>query len=173
MGERHLPNPENLSPIIVPLSCLFFWWSNRDVGVFSFFIECRGLMTGCYFSFSFRWTTRKFRLSWWSFIWEAKQPWVIRGNLTFRHTHTQESQQKLLLKTQPERLMTLQDKYSFRSGTGIVPAFAKQGPAEHCEPTRHQSTMAVQQLCVCGWLNVRRSILERWKGDCQSSFFSK
>lgn len=51
MGERHLPNPENLSPIIVPLSCLFFWWSNRDVGVFSFFIECRGLMTGCYFFF--------------------------------------------------------------------------------------------------------------------------
>lgn len=110
-------------------------------------------MTGCYFSFSFRWTTRKFRLSWWSFIWEAKQPWVIRGNLTFRHTHTQESHQKLLLKTQPERLMTLQDKYSFRFGSGIVPAFAKQGPAEHCKPTRHQSTMAVQQLCVGGWMS--------------------
>jgi hypothetical protein len=86
------------------------------------------------------------------------------------HTHTQESHQKLLLKTQPERLMTLQDKYSFRSGTGIVPAFAKQGPAEHCEPTRHQSTMAVQQLCVGGWMSDGQFLRDE-KAIVRAAFF--
>lgn len=85
-------------------------------------------------------------------------------------THTQESHQKLLLKTQPERLMTLQDKYSFRFGSGIVPAFAKQGPAEHCKPTRHQSTMAVQQLCVGGWMSDGQFLRDE-KAIVRAAFF--